>query len=342
MTLCSWSVRNFLATRAHGHPWTFDSYCWRRTLFATHARWKTTKQVIPPSPQPPADSSSSSEPSQEVKETLDVLGLNEPEAKNNVLPPLSRPLGVRERPTTLVKTRTDRLKELMDTDVRMAQRRHLCGRVLMVVRIKEASKGYFHDMNMTRKHGGKTWIAPKVLIREDKALYLPNVKGKSIDNGTTKDTTTTCYGRVTVLAMLGTKISEIHAKGFIEPTYNRYHNHPLFQYVQINIQENLLKSMLVNLFSTTLRASVPQELQPNYWVSSQNMEYVRDALGMTNSKVGYVYLVDENLKIRWGASADATMEETQALEACAGVLLKRLEKKPDMRKGIDPPPGSKS
>jgi ATPase complex subunit ATP10 len=39
--------------------------------------------------------------------------------------------------------------------------------------IKEASKGYFHDMNMTRKHGGKTWIAPKVLIREDvRSLYI--------------------------------------------------------------------------------------------------------------------------------------------------------------------------
>lgn len=43
----------------------------------------------------------------------------------DTLPPLSRPLGVRERPTTIIKSTTDRLKELMDTDVRMAQRRHL-------------------------------------------------------------------------------------------------------------------------------------------------------------------------------------------------------------------------
>lgn len=34
-------------------------------------------------------------------------------------------------------------------------------------RLKEANKGYFHDMNNTRRHGGKTWIAPKVLIKED-------------------------------------------------------------------------------------------------------------------------------------------------------------------------------
>jgi mitochondrial ATPase complex subunit ATP10 len=58
------------------------------------------------------------------------------------------------------------------------------------------------------------------------------------------------------------------------------------------------------------------------------MEYVREQLGMTNSKVGYVYLVDENLKVRWGGCADAMAEEARALEACTGVLLKRLETKP--------------
>lgn len=34
-------------------------------------------------------------------------------------------------------------------------------------RIKEASTGYFYDLHMTRVHGGKTWMAPNVLIRED-------------------------------------------------------------------------------------------------------------------------------------------------------------------------------
>jgi len=71
---------------------------------------------------------------------------------------------------------------------------------------------------------------------------------------------------------------------------------------------------------------VPKELQPTYLVSSQNMEYVREPLGMTNSRVGYVYLIDENLKVRWGGCADATAEEARALETCTGVLLRRLEK----------------
>lgn len=79
---------------------------------------------------------------------------------------------------------------------------------------------------------------------------------------------------------------------------------------------------------------IPRDLQSTYLVSTQNMEYVRDALGMTNSRVGYVFLVDENLKIRWGGCADAADEEVRSLESCTGVLLKRLER--DKLKGGHP------
>jgi ATPase complex subunit ATP10 len=44
---------------------------------------------------------------------------------------------------------------------------------------------------------------------------------------------------------------------------------------------------------------------------------------MTNSRIGYVYLVDENLKIRWAACADAKEEEEKALFRCTRVLLDR-------------------
>ncbi len=44
---------------------------------------------------------------------------------------------------------------------------------------------------------------------------------------------------------------------------------------------------------------------------------------MTNSRIGYIYLVDENLKIRWAACADAKKEEEEALIRCASVLLNR-------------------
>jgi len=88
----------------------------------------------------------------------------------------------------------------MDQDIRLEKRKHI---------LKEVSKGYFSDLNATRKHGGKTWIAPTVMIRQDKALYFPDVAGKTIANGETVHTTTLCAGRISVVSILSTKISEV-------------------------------------------------------------------------------------------------------------------------------------
>lgn len=47
--------------------------------------------------------------------------------------------------------------------------------------MKEATKGYFTDLNATRRHGGKTWIAPNVMIREDVCSIIFH-DGKETDN----------------------------------------------------------------------------------------------------------------------------------------------------------------
>jgi mitochondrial ATPase complex subunit ATP10 len=88
---------------------------------------------------------------------------------------LQRPLGVTEPPQSRAKTWSEKRDELLDQDIRMAKRRHLCVLLCFYVlepltripRIKEASRGYFEDLNATRRHGGKTWIAPRVMIREE-------------------------------------------------------------------------------------------------------------------------------------------------------------------------------
>lgn len=61
------------------------------------------------------------------------------------------------------------------------------------------------------------------------------------------------------------------------------------------------------------------------------MDFLRDELGMVNKHIGYVYLVDDNLKVRWAGCADAKVEETNALEQCTGVLLNRLKKKQSIK-----------
>lgn len=56
------------------------------------------------------------------------------------------------------------------------------------------------------------------------------------------------------------------------------------------------------------------------------MEYLRKPLGISNKHIGYVYLVDENLRIRWAGGGDAKDEESEGLKRCTKVLLDRMEK----------------
>ncbi|EPQ52136.1 hypothetical protein GLOTRDRAFT_140565 [Gloeophyllum trabeum ATCC 11539] len=233
---------------------------------------------------------------------------------------LQRPLGVKERPSTFVKTWGEKQMELIDPEKRRAQRDHL---------IKEVGKGYFADLNRTRKFGGKTWIAPPTAIREDKALYFPDIAGTPLDKNTKVHTTDLLRGKISVVGILTTQISDEHIRYFVQSTNAAFLNpqYPRYQHVLINLQENVLKSMLVSIFLSSIRRSVPPEMHSRYLASSQNMEFVREDMGMVNKHIGYVYLVDENLKIRWAGCGDAKAEESEALLRCTKVLLERLQQK---------------
>ncbi|KAI0278078.1 ATP10 protein-domain-containing protein [Russula aff. rugulosa BPL654] len=250
------------------------------------------------------------------------------ETSDAAIPPLRRPLGVVDVPTTKTRTLSERSADFLNQEKQLEKRRHL---------VKEASTGYFYDLHMIRIHGGKTWMAPNVLIREDKALYFPNIAGSRLDSGVKAHTTHMCAGKVSVIAMLSTKISELHAESFTKSLNGLYRKHSIYQYIQINLQENILKSILVSIFLSSLRSKIPPEQHTRYLVSRQNMEYVREPLGMTNSRIGYVYLVDENLKIRWAACADAKDEEEEALIRCTGVLLNRNRHDPPLTRTPSPP-----
>ncbi|KAI9065294.1 hypothetical protein FKP32DRAFT_1685103 [Trametes sanguinea] len=249
------------------------------------------------------------------------------DAKKDELPLLQRPLGVRGKPKPQgKKTWEDTKEKYLDDDKRLAERHHLA---------REATRGYFSDLSATRHHGGKTWIAPKVMIREDKALYFPDISGTPLSGKEKVHTSNILAGKVSIVTLLTTRISEIQTAMFTQPTQDALGSHPLFQRVQINLQDNLLKSFLVSLFASGIRKTVPEELWPTYLISSQNIEYLREPLGIANRHVGYVYLVDPNMKIRWAACADPKSEEIAALLTCTKVLLERSSNQPQSESAQD-------
>jgi ATPase complex subunit ATP10 len=59
----------------------------------------------------------------------------------------------------------------------------------------------------------------------------------------------------------------------------------------------------------TIRRNTPVERQDNYVLLYKDISRVRRYLGMSNQYIGYVFLVDENCKIRWTAHGIATEQE---------------------------------
>ncbi|WFD26809.1 Mitochondrial ATPase complex subunit atp10 [Malassezia nana] len=244
------------------------------------------------------------------------------------LPFLSQPLGVTKRPTSEALSWSEKHAEWFNRDARLAKRRMI---------IKEATRGYFHDFHEIRSHGGKTWRSPTTMIRADvrtsllrqKALYFPDIAGTCLADKSKKHTADMLYDHVSIVAMLTSKVSEVrtieHTRSFYEAAVTRFRTHPRFQLVQINLQENSLKAYLLSLFVSSLRAHVPTDLQATYLLSHQNMDLVREDMGLHNKHVGYTYLVAPDGKIRWAGSAFAEPDEARALVACTGVLLDRLD-----------------
>ena len=159
---------------------------------------------------------------------------------------------------------------------------------------------------------------------DQRALYFPDIKGTALADGSTKHTTDLLHDRVSVVAILTSKVSEEHTRSFYDQAFGRFSSNSNFQLVQVNLQENSLKAYLISLFISSLRKQIPPPEQATYLLSSQNMDAVREEIGMHNKHVGYTYLVGPDGKIRWAGCGFAEPDEERALTACTAVLLDRL------------------
>lgn len=238
--------------------------------------------------------------------------------ENDPLPPLSRPPGLPlpvEQQGSHTPTYKDYYRRMTDPSANAAEREHLN---------KLLNHGHFSDLRaLERKHGGKSYIAPNVLIREEFANYFPNVEGVALAGREAVSTAELCADKVSLVAVLTTNLSEEHCRSFAHPALELHGRNPLFRYVQINLQESKMKYYVLSLFMSNLRNTVPAHLQPSYMLSAQSFEYLRAPLLMENQYVGYVFLLDRRQRVRWAGCGFASPAERDALMRCAGVLLER-------------------
>lgn len=219
---------------------------------------------------------------------------------------LSRPVGLPDPPKIGANTGEDnrtweeKKADLVNYDKHLQKRQHL---------LKEFSTSYWKDVHEMRRNQGKLWIAPQRLFRAEKALYMPNFKGRTLASTYKYDTTPVIRkSAATILCLYTARLAEEHCKSFIDGLKPDTH------LVDVQLQENPLKAALAGIFLGNIRKITPMDrLDKYFFVTNRINDEVKQAIGMTNNYTGYVYLLDRECKIRWAGCGDPTDEERESL-----------------------------
>jgi len=75
-----------------------------------------------------------------------------------------------------------------------------------------------------------------------------------------------------------------------------------------------MKAWLIRMFMWRMRRNSPTEQHNRYFLVRKGLsDELKEAIGMMNSKVGYIYLLDDDCRIRWAGSGHAEEIEMQSL-----------------------------
>ncbi|TGZ77835.1 hypothetical protein EX30DRAFT_310712 [Ascodesmis nigricans] len=247
-------------------------------------------------------------------------------------PQLVRPIGVVQPPQPGENSGVDarswaeRKHDLVDYTKHKDRRQKI---------LEEMSKPYFRDFSrLSSQFKGKSWMAPSLLFRADKALHFPNLVGRTLENIAPENSTTSIlFGNVSVVGVFSSTWAENQVSTFLDnlveealdqappltpddPDWVESSERPRqrAQRVDINVEENPIKAWLVRAFFPRLQRQLPEIRWSRYFLVERGFtEELKQQVGFWNQKVGYVYLVDWNCRIRWAGSGNAEPEEREAL-----------------------------
>ncbi|KAL2423372.1 hypothetical protein ABEF95_002548 [Exophiala dermatitidis] len=225
------------------------------------------------------------------------------------------------------------------------------------VYLRSFFRPYFQEWRRVDHWKGKSFVSNPRLFKRDKALYFPNIWGQTLskdgdgpDGG--RDTTPILMGKISIIGIQSGQWAEEQVDTFISEKHNPRlkeiieESNGLVQRVDINMQGDSARSFLVKLFSSRLRKLVPEERWNRYFMIKLPRDIrrgltddVRDAMGLLNSQVGYVYLVDSSCKIRWAGSGHAWEGEVDGLNSALQRLVQEenaLQSSPALTSSVAP------
>lgn len=185
------------------------------------------------------------------------------------------------------------------------------------------ARPYYRDWKNLEHHKGKTFLAPPRLFKHEKSLYFPNLYGQTVRKATKVpyDTTPVLQGKASVMAIYSSGWAERQVNSFISEKANPALHQLLkahqgqAQVVRVNVEDQtILRYWILRAMAPWIRKTLPETDWGKYFtVKGGITEEIRESIGLLNSKVGYVYLLDGDCKIRWAGSGPADPEEVESL-----------------------------
>ena len=183
-------------------------------------------------------------------------------------------------------------------------------------------------------HRGKTFLAPPNLFKVGVSLYFPNMQGYTPASPSTySDTTSVLSGKTSIVSVCSGKWAEDQTLTFVGEKQNpelaklvEELRRDGLQRVWINIEEDWLKAWVVRLTLGSVKKRLKREYWARYFVVTKGInDGVKMSIGMANSKVGHVYLVDSSCRIRWAGNGDATEGEKEGLATMVKKLTEQMK-----------------
>lgn len=189
----------------------------------------------------------------------------------------------------------------------------------------------FYESKSFSNTQGKIFSPPVSYFKKDKAKYFPDFKGYTLINDK-RELSEVLKGKVTLLRIFSTISGENCSNTYVEPYLSAdgyqtlVEKYPHVQIVDVNLPQSWIKGLFVKWAKSNLKKIIPAARHNLYFIlpnTAFSLD-VKKTLKCDNMCSGYLYVLDEDGKIRWATSGFANDEESEILWRTVRGLEKEL------------------
>lgn len=178
----------------------------------------------------------------------------------------------------------------------------------------------FYDSKSFSNTQGKIFTPPVSYFKRDKSKFFPNIVGENLQ-GNTVALQDVIPGKVSIVRIFSTISGERCTNTYVEDNLTeigytqlqeKYKN---AQIVDYNIPQSWIKGLFVKMAKSNLRKIVPSARHDKYFILPNTLFGVdiRKVLKCDNNCSGYIYVLDDDGRIRWATSGYANESEKAIL-----------------------------